>query len=81
VVLTTAGYHMGPEPDLNRVIDFRRNVDAVRDRMIAASYRPGPHRERVDRHMKQAMADRTSFTRFRVVQSTGTWQGRDPAAG
>lgn len=114
VVMTTAGYRMGPDMDLGRVVEFRRNVDAVRDRMIvapgnlaaqvftphvrgedgcttsiwrddasmiAASYRPGPHRERVDRHMRQPMADRTSFTRFRALRSTGTWQGRDPITG
>lgn len=112
VVMTTAGYDMGPDLDVDRVVDFRRNVDAVRDRMvttdgniatqvftphvrgddglttsiwrddasmIAEAYRPGAHRERVDRHMREAMADRTSFSRLRVLRSRGTWRGRDPA--
>jgi len=111
VVMTTAGFDPGPRFSLDRVIDFRRNVDAARERMaqapgnidiqvlsphgrgddgattslwrddasmIAAAYRPGAHRERVDRHMKEGMADRTSFTRFRAMRSSGTWRGRDP---
>jgi heme-degrading monooxygenase HmoA len=111
VVITTAGYRMGPGLDVNRVIDFRRNVDTVRERlrevegnidiqvftphtpgddgvtssiwrtdaaMVAAAYRPGAHRERIDRHRNEEMADRTSFTRFRAVRTAGTWRGRDP---
>ena len=37
---------------------------------------PGP----VDRHRAEGLADRTSFTRFRVLSSAGTWYGVDPAA-
>jgi hypothetical protein len=36
VVITTAGYDMNPGPDIARVIDFRRNVDQVRDAMRVA---------------------------------------------
>ena len=36
VVMTTAGFRMGPELDMARVIDFRRSVDRVRPQVIAA---------------------------------------------
>jgi hypothetical protein len=36
VVITTAGYNMGPDLNIERVIDFRRNVDQVRDAMRAS---------------------------------------------
>jgi len=35
IVITTAGYNMGPDLNFDRVIDFRRNVDQVRDAMRA----------------------------------------------
>jgi hypothetical protein len=99
-VMTTAGYVMGPELRIERVIDFRRNVDKVHewiqeaDGRVASQvftphtvgddgvtmslwrndaamnermYRPGLHRSLVERHMRERMADRTSFTRFRVL--------------
>lgn len=111
IVITTAGYNMGPDLNLERVIDFRQNVDQVRDwmmtaegnvanqvftpytfgddgfttsvwrddaAMFAAAYRRGAHRERVDRHKVEVMADRTSFTRFRALRTLGSWAGDDP---
>ena len=51
-----------------------RNDAAMNERM----YRPGLHRSLVERHMRERMADRTSFTRFRVLATRGQWGGRDP---
>ena len=45
--------------------------------MIDAMYRPGIHREQIDRHKRDKLADRTSFTRFRVLATRGAWGGRD----
>lgn len=36
VVMTTAGFILGPDPDMARVADFRRNVDRVRQTAAAA---------------------------------------------
>jgi hypothetical protein len=107
-VMTTAGYVMGPDLDLARVIDFRVNVDKVHEwlqsaegriasqvftphtvgddgvtmslwrsdsAMIDTMYRPGLHRNLVERHRRENLADRTSFTRFRVLQTRGEWNG------
>jgi hypothetical protein len=46
--------------------------------MVAAMYRPGFHRTQVERHKREILADRTSFTRFRVLATHGTWGGSDP---
>ena len=113
LVLTTAGFVMGPDFKVARAIEFRRQVDATeaelrqaegcyrtglftphtvgddgvtisiwRDdaSMLAAAYRPGPHRAQVDRHLVGPMMDRSSFTRFRVLHSLGQWDGADPLA-
>ena len=42
------------------------------------AYSQGSHRRQLDRLRAENLADRTSFTRFRVLHSTGTWHGRDP---
>ncbi len=39
------------------------------------AYGPGSHRRQLDRHRAEKMSDRTSFTRFRVLESSGTWHG------
>jgi len=111
IVLTTAGFILGPDLDINRVIDFRRNVDQVREAVSAAegnlarqvftphtrgddgvtmtvwrddasmsafAYRPGEHRERIERYKREQTCDRTSFTRLRPVRTSGNWEGRDP---
>ena len=111
VVMTTAGFDLGPQLDMARVVDFRRNVDQVRQAvsqaegnvarqvfaphtvgddgvtitiwqsdaaMSAFAYRPGEHRDRIDRYKREQTADRTSFTRLRAVRTSGTWDGRDP---
>jgi hypothetical protein len=44
----------------------------------AFAYGPGVHRAQMQRQREQNLADRTSFTRCRVLSSEGTWHGRDP---
>ena len=113
MVMTSAGFNLGPDLDLGRVLDFRRNVDRAREQADGAdgnlghrvftphvpgedgvtmtlwrdeaalfkfAYRPGLHRSLLDRHKVEPMADRSSFTRFRVLKSFGSWEGRDPTA-
>ena len=46
--------------------------------MIDTMYRPGLHRTQVERHRRDNLADRTSFTRFRVLDTQGLWNGSDP---
>ena len=110
-VMTTAGFNLGPELDVARVIDFRVHVDKVRDWlkavegcvasqvfapytigddgvtmsvwrsdavMIGSMYKPGTHRTQIDRYKSEKTADRTSFTRFRVLRTSGRWGGVDP---
>ena len=57
-------------------ITFWRDEASIR----AFAYGQGSHRRQLDRHRTEALADRTSFTRFRVLSSAGTWYGEDPAA-
>jgi len=111
MVLTTAGFEPGPEFKIERVIDFRRNVDMTnawiaqtdgclasqvftphtvgddgftmsiwRDdsSMLKGAYHPGAHRSQLDRHKKENVFDRSSFTRLRVIETSGHWNGRDP---
>lgn len=46
--------------------------------MTDTMYRPGFHRTQIERHRRENLADRTSFTRFRVLQTRGRWNGSDP---
>lgn len=111
MVITTAGFILGPELKIERVIDFRRNVDATNEwmatadgclasqvftphtvgddgctmsiwrddvSMLGAAYRPAFHRSQIDRHKAENVFDRSSFTRFRVLDSCGLWNGRNP---
>lgn len=113
MVMTSAGFNLGPDLDVDRVIDFRRHVDRVRDQVAMAegnlahrvftpyvrgedgitmtlwrdeaamfqfAYRPGLHRTQLERHKIEPMADRSSFTRCRVLRTSGRWEGRDPIA-
>lgn len=44
----------------------------------AFAYGPGVHKTQMQRQREQNLADRTSFTRCRIVRGEGTWHGRDP---
>ncbi|MCZ4273275.1 hypothetical protein [Maritalea porphyrae] len=46
--------------------------------MLAAAYKDGTHRSMIDQHKAQPMFDRSSFTRFRLLESRGSWDGIDP---
>ena len=43
--------------------------------MMAAAYRPGFHRTQLDRYKAERTADRSSFTRARILSCAGTWDG------
>jgi heme-degrading monooxygenase HmoA len=47
--------------------------------MFAFAYKPGAHRMQVDRQKSDQTVDRSSFTRFRLLRTKGTWGGSDPA--
>jgi hypothetical protein len=47
--------------------------------MGAAAYRAGAHRAQMDAHVAEAMFDRSSFSRFALLASRGSWDG-DPLA-
>lgn len=112
-VITTAGYLFGPALDMQRVINFRRNVDKVHEdfahmdgclasqpftphtrgddgctlsawrtdeAMLNAAYRAGVHRTHMDGHKASSAFDRSSFTRLRVLDAHGRWNGADPLA-
>jgi len=66
---TKAGATPGaPEFDPVTVTTWR-SFDAMR----SWAYGPGAHRHFLDRHRAETMADRTSFTRCRILESAGTW--------
>lgn len=46
--------------------------------MIESMYKPGTHRPQIDRYKSEKTADRTPFTRFRVLRTSGRWGGCDP---
>ncbi len=51
-----------------------RNFAAMRD----FAYGPGLHRHQVKRQREELLGDRSSFTRFTVLHSEGTWHGSCP---
>jgi hypothetical protein len=57
-------------------VTFWRDEASIR----AFAYGQGSHRRQLDRHRTEGLADRTSFTRFQVLSSAGTWYGVDPVA-
>lgn len=48
--------------------------------MRAFAYRPGVHKTEMDHYREQTTADRSSFTRLRVLRSSGSVQGYAPVA-
>lgn len=46
--------------------------------MMNAAYRKGEHKKQLARHLSNALFDRSSFTRARIVSSKGRWNGSDP---
>ena len=46
--------------------------------MQAFAYRDGEHRRHMDDHRAHHLADRTSFTRHRIIDSEGSWMGMSP---
>lgn len=48
--------------------------------LTAAAYGAGAHRTQLDRQRAEGLADRTSYTRTRVLRHMGHWDGRDPVA-
>ena len=57
-------------------VTFWRDEASIR----AFAYGQGSHRRQLDRHRAEGLADRTSFTRFRVLSNAGTWYGEDHGA-
>ncbi|MBS1724741.1 MAG: hypothetical protein JSS66_17505 [Armatimonadetes bacterium] len=45
---------------------------------MAFAYGPGRHRMEVKTQREELYGDRTSFTRFRILHSEGTWHDSDP---
>jgi hypothetical protein len=58
-------------------VTFWRNAASLR----AFAYGPGVHRMQMERQREQNLADRTSFTRYSILRSEGTWHGTDPCDG
>jgi hypothetical protein len=48
--------------------------------MMASAYKSGVHADNLKRHQVSPMFDRSSFTRLRLLESSGTWDGADPCA-
>lgn len=42
----------------------------------AFAYGPGVHKSQMQRQKEQGLADRTSFTRCRILRAEGSWHGR-----
>lgn len=55
-------------------VTFWRSLRAAMD----FAYGPGMHRGQVKIQRSEPYGDRTSFTRFIVVEQEGTWHGSDP---
>jgi hypothetical protein len=68
---TTPGHRADPF-----TFTFWRDDAAMR----SFAYRRGVHKGQMDRYKVIHHADRTSFTRLRVLEQSGSWHGTDPLA-
>jgi hypothetical protein len=114
VIITTVGWVLGPDLDMNRIAEFGKGASGVRVSMTGTpglysqesyffpgaiqhdpltvtswrdassarnfAYGPGIHRIQLQRLHEQKLADRTSFTRCRIVRARGSWHGVCPVA-
>jgi hypothetical protein len=48
--------------------------------MANFAYRPDLHRTLADHYKAEHTADRTSFTRCRIMRTVGQWGGTDPVS-
>jgi len=71
--IVNGGYATGTD---GMTFSLWRSDAAMRD----AAYGAGLHRTQLDRQKSERMADRTSYTRTRLMRHSGTWDGRDPVA-
>ncbi len=46
--------------------------------MATSAYRSGVHAEYIQQHKKESLFDYSSFTRLRLLDSCGSWDGIDP---
>lgn len=113
MVITTAGYVLAADVNMDRIVPFRQKVDHVNEwlsqmdgclasrpftpykkgndgctlsvwrsdeAMLNAMYRGGAHRGYIDGHRAVNDFDRSSFTRFRLLDASGEWNGGNPMA-
>lgn len=82
-------FYGGVEGNLRRDVfvgDFDRRdgftVSLWRDdkAMVTAAYHKGPHRTLIDQSRDGSSFDRSSFTRTRLISTSGSWDG-NPLGG
>ena len=112
MIITTAGWDVSEEMNMDPIRDFSSGVARVRISMTGVpglhsqqtfsfpgsfetdgitvtfwrdfasardfAYGAGLHRELMKRHRDGDFGARTSFTRFSVLHSEGTWHGSNP---
>lgn len=70
--LARANFHLRA---MGHVDGLTVSVWSSDEAMIAAAYKLGVHRTQIDRYRTEQTADRSSFTRARLIRSKGTWEG------
>lgn len=72
-------YDVGPDGMLTGVSNIWAGVGIWHNRAEAeamvAAYQPGTHRSRIDEDKAGLLSDRSAFTRLRVIDSWGDWDG------
>jgi hypothetical protein len=74
IVHTTFG---GRTPDIDGITFTIWKDDRA---MMESTYMPGIHRTQLDRYKSEHTADRSSFTRARILRSAGRWGDDDPVS-